>query len=96
MISDTFRATWSPRLFSILRIIAGLMFMQHGLSKYFGFPAVSPPGFHALGLLGVAGVIEIVCGGLVAIGLQLSRRPHPSLPRSKSAAAAFAKAWDRP
>lgn len=69
MISDTFRATWSPRLFSILRIIAGLMFMQHGLSKYFGFPAVSPPGFHALGLLGVAGVIEIVCGGLVAIGL---------------------------
>jgi uncharacterized membrane protein YphA (DoxX/SURF4 family) len=28
-----------PYLLSVLRIIVGLLFMQHGLSKLFGFPA---------------------------------------------------------
>jgi len=69
MISESFRAMWSPRLLSVLRIIVGLLFMQHGLSKYFGFPAASPASFNAMGLLGVAGAIEIVAGALVAIGL---------------------------
>ena|ERR1051326_4599288 len=69
MISESFRAEWSPRLLSVLRIIVGLMFMQHGLSKYFAFPAASPPTFQMMSLLGLAGVMEIICGGLVAIGL---------------------------
>ena len=69
MISESFRAMWSPRLLSVLRIIVGLMFMQHGLSKYFGFPAASPASFHAMSLLGAAGLIEIVAGALVAVGL---------------------------
>jgi putative oxidoreductase len=69
MFSQSFSTTWSPRWLSVLRIIVGLMFMEHGLSKYFSFPTPSPATFHALGLLGLAGVIEIVCGGLVAIGL---------------------------
>jgi putative oxidoreductase len=69
MVSDSFRTTWSPRLLSVVRIIAGLMFMEHGLSKFFGFPAASPGGFQALGLLGAAGVIEIVGGALIAAGL---------------------------
>ena len=69
MISDSFRATWSPRLLSILRIMVGLLFLQHGLSKYFGFPAPSPASFHVMGILGLAGVIEIASGALVAIGL---------------------------
>lgn len=69
MISDLFRATWSPRLLSILRIVAGLLFVEHGLSKYFGFPAPFPVPVHIMGLLGLAGLIEIVCGALVAIGL---------------------------
>jgi putative oxidoreductase len=69
MIDEAFRAAWSPRLLSVVRIVVGLLFMEHGLSKYFGFPAVSPAGFQVFGLLGAAGAIEIVCGGLVAIGL---------------------------
>jgi putative oxidoreductase len=69
MIDDTFRATWSPRLLSVVRIIAGLLFMQHGLTKYFGFPVASPAGFQMLSLAGAAGAIEIIAGGLVAIGL---------------------------
>jgi putative oxidoreductase len=69
MFDESFRATWSPRLLSVLRIIAGLMFMQHGLTKYFGFPVASPPDLQALSLLGAAGLIEIVCGALIAVGL---------------------------
>lgn len=67
MLSDSFRATWSPRVLSLLRIIVGLLFMEHGLSKYFGFPIT--PSFHVAGILWVAGAIEIVAGGLVALGL---------------------------
>ena len=67
MISDSFRATWSPRLLSILRIVVGLLFMEHGLSKYFAFPVA--PSFHVAGILWAAGAIEIVAGALVAIGL---------------------------
>jgi putative oxidoreductase len=69
MVSDSFRATWSPRLLSVIRILVGLMFMQHGLTKYFGFPLPTPAGFQAASMVGVAGVIEIVCGALVALGL---------------------------
>jgi putative oxidoreductase len=59
---------WEPRMLSILRIIAGLLFMQHGLSKLFGFPsaAMHPP---FLTLLWFAGVLECFGGALVALGL---------------------------
>jgi putative oxidoreductase len=69
MISDSFRSEWSPRLLSVIRILVGLLFLQHGLSKYFGFPGPSPASFQFMGLLGLAGLIEIVTGVLVAIGL---------------------------
>jgi putative oxidoreductase len=69
MLSDSFRAEWSPRLLSVIRIIAGLMFMQHGLAKYFGFPAPFPIAVQAASMLGVAGMIEIVAGALIAAGL---------------------------
>jgi putative oxidoreductase len=69
MVSETFRATWSPRLLSIVRIIAGLMFMQHGLTKYFGFPNAVPPNFNPMSMTGAAGVIELVTGALIAVGL---------------------------
>jgi putative oxidoreductase len=69
MFSQSFRAEWSPRLLSILRIVAGLLFLEHGLSKYLGFPASSPAAFQVVGILGLAGAIEVVAGVLVAIGL---------------------------
>ncbi len=69
MISESVRAEWAPRLLSIIRIIAGLMFMQHGLTKYFGFPVASPAGFQVFAMAGAAGAIEIVCGALIAAGL---------------------------
>jgi putative oxidoreductase len=69
MVSESFRATWSPRLLSVLRIVVGLLFLQHGLSKYFGFPAPGPATFQVVGILGLAGAIEIVASALVAVGL---------------------------
>jgi putative oxidoreductase len=33
------RAAWEPRVLSILRLIVGLLFLEHGLGKIFNFPA---------------------------------------------------------
>ena len=61
---------WTPRALSVLRIIAGLMIIQHGLAKLIGFPAV--PAFanlQPLSLLGAAGFIELIGGALLVLGL---------------------------
>jgi putative oxidoreductase len=57
-----------PYLLSVLRIMVGLLFMQHGLSKLFGFPAGT--GFPAfLSLPWFEGCIEMIGGGLIVVGL---------------------------
>jgi putative oxidoreductase len=33
---------WAPRVLSLLRIVAALLFMEHGLMKVFHFPGHSP------------------------------------------------------
>jgi putative oxidoreductase len=61
--------TWAPRIRSILRIMTGLLFLQHGTMKYFNFP---PSDFFAGGLdtmMRVAGGIELIGGVLMIIGL---------------------------
>jgi len=61
---------WALRFLSIFRIIAGLLFMEHGMSKLFGFPHVAMfDTLQAFQLLWFAGVIELVGGALLAIGL---------------------------
>ena len=67
--SDAFREVWAPRLLSIVRIFLGLLYMQHGLSKYFGFPAPAPQNFQILSLLGFAGAIEIIGGLMLTLGI---------------------------
>jgi putative oxidoreductase len=62
-------SVWTSRVLSLLRIMAGLMFMEHGLTKYFGFPGPQPHGFAMMSLAGAAGAIELVGGALVTIGL---------------------------
>jgi putative oxidoreductase len=56
----------STYVLSILRIITGLLFLQHGLQKYFAFPSAGP---HMRPLLYVQGIIEIAGGVLLAGGL---------------------------
>ncbi|MCY1032741.1 DoxX family protein [Corallococcus sp. BB11-1] len=58
----------AERIYALLRIMAGLMFMQHGLQKLFGLFGGVPAGAPAFIVYG-AGIIELVCGVLVAIGL---------------------------
>jgi len=67
--SRDFRDVWAPRLLSIVRILLGLLYMQHGLSKYFGFPAAPPQNFEVFSLIGLAGAIEVIGGLMVALGI---------------------------
>jgi putative oxidoreductase len=61
---------WQPRVLSLLRFMAGLLFMEHGMSKLFDFPhGTLHPTFATQPLLFVAGILECFGGALVAIGL---------------------------
>jgi putative oxidoreductase len=62
-------ARWSPEVLGILRIFVALLYLQSGLSKYFGFPAPPPANFAAFSLMGLAGVIETVGSLLLLVGL---------------------------
>jgi putative oxidoreductase len=66
---DTFQTTWSPRVLSILRIIAAFLFMQHGGMKIFGYPAESHHAFELFSLIGLAGVLELFGGFLLLLGV---------------------------
>lgn len=61
-------ARYAPYMLSVTRIVVGLLFLEHGTQKHLFFP---PGGNHpALTTLsGAAGAFEILCGGLIAIGL---------------------------
>ncbi len=66
-----FRRAWEPRMLSILRVMVGLLFMEHGLAKIFDFPP--QPNHRAYVLLtlvpGLAGILEALGGLLITLGL---------------------------
>ena len=71
---ERFLGRFSPQLYAILRIVAGLLFMLHGTQKIFGTPASpAPPGGQPPAslppLLMAAGWIEFICGLLILLGL---------------------------
>jgi putative oxidoreductase len=68
MVSESFLASWSPRLLGLLRIVSGLLFIQHGTAKLFGVPT-SMGEIPLASLYGVAGIIEVAGGALFIIGL---------------------------
>jgi len=70
MLDQSFLAAWSPRMLSVLRIIAGLLILQYGSAKILGFPEWQyAQGIEIFSLVGVAGMIELIGGALVTIGL---------------------------
>ncbi|MGO9698459.1 MAG: DoxX family protein [Xanthobacteraceae bacterium] len=59
---------FAPYVLSILRIMAALLFMEHGLSKFFGFPkAMEAPALFDLEWF--AALIEFGGGVLLTLGL---------------------------
>lgn len=62
-------APHSDKALAGLRIVAGLMFMQHGTQKIFGFPAPAMGPFEFASQMGVGGVLELVGGALIVLGL---------------------------
>jgi putative oxidoreductase len=63
-------AAWRPHALSVLRIIMGLMIIQHGMAKIIGFPVVASfADLKPLSLIGIAGLIELTGGALLILGL---------------------------
>jgi len=65
------RPIWEPRVLSILRIMVGLLYLEHGLNKLFNFPAIANHApYHLFSLVpGLAGLLELIGGALLALGL---------------------------
>ena len=63
-------AAWAPRALSLLRIVTGLLIIQHGMGKLIGFPAFPAyANVQPLSLIGAAGFIELIGGALLILGL---------------------------
>lgn len=65
---ERFLGKYSDYCYALLRIVAGLLFAMHGSQKLFGWPG-NKPTMPINTLFGVAGVIELVCGLMIALGL---------------------------
>jgi len=63
-----FMSAFSPHCYALMRIVAGFLFLWHGVQKLFGFPAPMPAGVPAF-ITYVAGPIELIGGILIMIGL---------------------------
>jgi putative oxidoreductase len=69
MNADNLQTVWAPRVLSILRIVAALIFMEHGTQKLLGFPPSDRPAPELFSLIGLAGVLELVGGIFLVLGL---------------------------
>jgi putative oxidoreductase len=87
-------AIWSPRVRSVLRIVAGLLLLQYGTAKLFGWPVVKMfENLPWLSLYGVAGMFELVGGALLVLGL--FTRPVAFVLSGEMAAAYFIEHFPR-
>ena len=81
----------SGKVLSLLRIVAGLMFMQHGAQKIFSFPAEAMGPFNIASQMGVGGVLELIGGALLVMGL--FTRPVAFILSGMMAVAYFQMHW---
>jgi putative oxidoreductase len=64
-----FLRPYAPQLLSVLRFMSGLLFLQHGTTKFLNFPVGPMNNASAMTMSGVAGLIELVFGVLLVLGL---------------------------
>ena len=69
MTVQELETVWAPRVLSLVRIMAALIFMEHGTQKLFGFPPSPNPGPALFSLYGFAGILEVFGGALLVLGL---------------------------
>jgi putative oxidoreductase len=69
MTVQELETVWAPRVLSIVRIVAALIFMEHGTQKLLGFPPSSNPAPELISLSGFGAVLELVGGALLVLGL---------------------------
>jgi putative oxidoreductase len=67
---EKFLGSLASQVYAVMRIIVGLLFFCHGLQKVFGlFGGVNGAPAPLFSMMGLAGIIELICGLLVALGL---------------------------
>jgi putative oxidoreductase len=71
MLTGIIPASWTGSLHAALRVVTGLLFLQHGTSKFFKFPLTEyfKDGVELFSLMGLAGTLEIAGGILIILGL---------------------------
>ena len=66
---NSYLARFTPQLLSILRIIAGFLFVEHGTQKWLNFPGSRATPTELMSMTGVTGSLELVGGTLLLLGL---------------------------
>jgi putative oxidoreductase len=67
---DQMFSKFQPAALSLFRFITGLLLFQYGVAKLFKFPAGTPfEKVELFSLIGAAGTLELILGGLLMIGL---------------------------
>ena len=64
-----FLRPYQAQLLSVLRIMSGLLLLQHGTTKYLNFPVGPMNNASPMTMSGAAGILELVGGVLLIIGL---------------------------
>ena len=64
----TWLSRWQPQLLALLRIVTGLLYLEHATQKFLAFPIPFP--IQPLPpILVAAGVVELIAGTLITLGL---------------------------
>lgn len=66
-MNSSFLDKYNPYTLGALRIIAGLLYLEHGAQKAFNFPIPGPESLSALSMASTA--LELIGGALIVLGL---------------------------
>jgi putative oxidoreductase len=71
MLNGILPTSWQGYTHAALRIMTGLLFLQHGTTKLFKFPLTDffKDGVPFVSFMGLTGLLELVGGILIIIGL---------------------------
>jgi putative oxidoreductase len=64
-----FLKPYTSQLLSVLRVMSGLLLLQHGTGKYLSIPVGPMNNMNPMTMSGVAGILELIGGVLLIIGL---------------------------